>query len=661
MNLSKQYLILFLILSSIFSNAEGLYADTLCLKTDSFISFAADSVDFPSFTKMPEPEKNCCPYIMARIEKYGLQDTEANRMVRLLSETKQIDYNSPSIIRLIYRYEDCPAVRRSKQTFVKKAFDRRDRYNVWTGEGSESEVSMMRTSGYLFAQKALLYGSFFKNVPERLAEMKGWIMDWSSRVYEVGTAEFNSSSSNVYSIIGWLNLYDFAEDEEVKLAAKAVLDYYATEMALHNNLGFTGGSEMNGTFIEDQEKTASFFYNWFWYDSDQDTCDFTGNNFLQLIYAVTSDYRPPSLLAKYAKFTPVEPGFYFTSKPSYLLDKESFNKQMYYRTSNYSLGCLYSSYGGWTDNSSQIVNWKLLVRNDKKVSEVRGNGPFWNNYSGMGKDPWTQFAQYENILIQLTKVPENAQQKYNQIDGLCKVWNKRWKKDYKKRFADEVSKKNIYSSAKNIRFDNESYLIFPGDVEFSDTDGTWFVNFGSVYMSILGVPAHQPTYLRSYSDKQLLVINNDPGKVCGFVIELFNADGYASYDEFKEEFIRHHIMYLDAGRDLLTYESPKEKHVEMLFRNDGIFEEPIVDWGYGVVEQTVNIHRAGFEQPDWSEFDDSGRLPVLLADNKQYNFEEVWPVMSGPSINLDNSILKVEFEGESYIVDYSGEIPVFLD
>ncbi len=631
------------------------------LKTESLISYVADSLELSSFNKLAQPEKQYWPYVMARLEKYGNDDVEANRLVRLLKFNDPLHYSVPGTIRLIYRYHDCPAVRGNTQVLIKKAFERDDSYNVWTGEGNESQISMLRTSGYLFAQKAFLYGDYFENATGRLAEMKSWILDWSSRIYEVGTAEFNSTANEVNSLIGWLNLYDFAEDEEVRLAARAVLDYYAAEMALHHNSGYVGGAEMRGTLITNHEKTASYFLNWFWFKYADEISSFTGDNFMQLIYAATSEYRPPALLIEYAQSTSYEPEFYLNSKPSYLLDKQSFIKELYYRAPNYTLGSLYSNYGGWTQNCSRIVNWKLLVNSNDKFSEIRGNGVYWNNYSGLGRDPWTQWGQHENILIQLTKVPENAEIKYDEIDDLCKAWNNSWKKDFKKRFRTDNVKKNIYSTKKNHRFENESYISFPNNVEFSDTDGACFVNFGNVYMAILGVPAYQPTYLHSHNDKNILIVKNDPGKVCGFVIELFDAGNYPTYDDFKDDFIRQHIMYLDTEVDLLTYESPNDKHVEMLFMDDGLFQEPIIDWGFGLNEPRVNQHLSDFKQPDWSGASNSGRTPLLLAENFNYQFEEVWPVFSGPSINLDKSILKVDFDGKTYLVDYSQRIPVFSE
>ena len=654
-------MILLLILFFSVSNSKILEASTSCSKIEFFISFVADSLKLPSHLKISEPEKHYWPYVMARLEKYNSDDASASRLVRLFAVNKSICYSVPGIVRLIYNYPDSPAVRKNTQLFIKKAFERNDSYNIWTGEGTESQISMSRTSGYLLAQKALVYGNYFGSAQEKLTEMKNWILDWSARIYQVGTAEYNSSVSVVYNIIGWLNLYDFAEDNDVRLAAKAVLDYYSTEMALHYNSGFVGGAEMRGTSIADHSKTASFFYNWFWFSPEEDEVSFAGNDFLQLIFAATSEYKPPALLVKYVQSIVEEPEFYLNSKPSYLLSEPSFNKQMYYRNSNYTLGCQYSPYGGWTKNSSRIVNWKLLVNSSNKVSEIRGNGVYWNNYSGLGRDPWTQWGQYENILIQLNKVPENARDQYKKIDEQCKIWNNHWKKDLKRRFKNDKVKKNIYVSNKNHRFVNESYILFPDYVEFSDTDGIWFVNFGDVYMAIVGVPTYQPTFLRDRGDKKLLVISNAPGKVCGFVIELSNASDYASYDEFKEIFIRQHIMYLNPELGLLTYESPEGKHIEFLFQDEGKFQEPIFDWGFGLTEPMVNQHMTDFKQPQWAEFNGSGRVPLLLAENFRYQFDQPWPVFSGPSINLDQSVLDIDFAGETYRVDYSKRIPVFYE
>ncbi|MGQ8336892.1 hypothetical protein ACUNWD_10105 [Sunxiuqinia sp. A32] len=655
----KQLITLFLLF--ITGLAVGQTDDELMFKekAQEFLNQVSDSFELPS-PKSDDAQKYYWPYLMARLELFGNDDQIDEKYIKILSQDLTNYYGLVGSIRALYRYPDCFVLQENMQVMVKNVFEAVDGSNAWTGEGTESQVSMYRTSGFLYAQKALAFGNYFGDLAERLAEMKTWILDWSSRIYEVGSGEFNSSKYGVYNLLGWINLYDYSADEEVKLAARAVLDYYAAEMALHYSYGLVGGAELMGTSPARQKETALYFLNWLWFSTDSEV-NFSGNNYIQLLYAATSAYRPPKVLVDYVRQKPVNPEWYLNSKPAYLLDQPSFNKEYYYRTKNYTLGSLISTYGGWTKMGSEIVNWKLIVNNQDTISEVRGNGAFWGNSDGLGKDPWTQWGQYENILIQLTKVPVTAKELHEEISKMSEGWDRKWKRDFKKRFPTDRTKNSLLNNPKNREIDNISYVYFPKDLRIKEENGIWFIDFGVVYMSIVGIPAYQNTNLASSRNQNVLSVKNDPGKVCGFALELHDSDEFENFEAYQSKFIREHIMYLDPETQLLTYESFGGGHIEMLFQDVGFFQEPIVNWGYGIDEPKVLQHLAPFEQPQWPVKGGTGTLPVFIAGNTRYNYDERWPVFSGPVINLDHSILTISFGGNTYLVDYSNQVPVFSE
>ena len=153
---------------------------------------------------------------------------------------------------------------------------------------------MSRTSGYLYAQYAL-GNPLFPQASRKLADTKSWILYYSKRIYQTGTGEWNSSVYQSYSIAGWLNLYDLAADVEVRNAARAVLDYYTAESALHTFYGITSGAEMRGS--SSTSTVSGYDYlSWMWFGNspkDQTASSFwTPKEYSQSVHAAVSTYRP---------------------------------------------------------------------------------------------------------------------------------------------------------------------------------------------------------------------------------------------------------------------------------------------------------------------------------------------------------------------------------
>ena len=307
-------------------------------------------------------------------------------------------------------------------------------------------------------------------------------------------------------MIGWLALYDGAKDPEVRKVAKAVLDYYACEMALHYTQGIVGGYESrNGTGYE-SVVTGSDYYSWLWFgDSPRKISWNTGTQNVEAstaIYAAVSTYRPPLVAVKLANKQLTKNTMYYNSKGEYLMNNPGTVKQTFFIGDTYTLGAAYLPYGGFTGGNTQFQAWKFVGRvkanestTAKTANVIVGYGSKeWNK--ARHRMPWDQLVHHRNVLVQLTKVPNNYNVVYAQIQGVINSWKTSWAADFNKRFPSD-GKGNPVNMSTDVSNANFSYMavwkknatvdrLLRNDIEFFEMD--------SNYVAIRSVAQTAPTY-----------------------------------------------------------------------------------------------------------------------------------------------------------------------
>jgi hypothetical protein len=631
-------------------------------RSEIIIDHTAD-IYIPPSMSIGDPEKYYWPKAMARFEKYGIDDGPASEWIEQLKERSPFHFTLVGMARLMSLYGHAPAIGNNKLLLLQRVFERSDSHNPWTSEGTENHIAMDRTSGYLFAQHALEYPQYFPDAPQKLVLLKDWISRWSKRMYQYGTGEWNSSTYQAYHIIGWLNLYDFADDPEVKEMARAVLDYYAAEMALHYSWGTYGGSEKRGRGVGNINLSASNYLCWLWFGSHYSGISFLpgGNEYIQSMHAVTSSYRPPPNCLPLARKESKMQKWYCNSKPSYLYEKPAFVKQFFYVDEDFTLGTAISPYGGWTGATSQIVNWKLAVKRDESPVpfEISGNGRFHDNWSGSAGNPWTQFAQHKNVLVQLTRTPVNKNELIKKVEATTEQWAVDWQKDFSARFPND-NKRNVVNFAGNIVAENLSFLNLPMEAHLEFANGNCFADLGNVFLfiSLIGTDeANASKNLTERSGRKILTDQAPEGQLCGFVMEVFPAKQWDSFETFRESYVSDYIQVTDGN--CLYYRSLEGEVINVSFSASGTFCEALYDWGYGAVEQQTFVSAPPFRQPHWPGGEGYGKIPVILVNGETVAMDKEWPVYRGPGFALENGIMVIKGVQSVYRVDYSGRHPVF--
>lgn len=637
------------------------------LRSGLLVDAVADRYNPPSM-EIGDPEKYYWPKAIARFEKYGISDSAANSWIDALKNRSPFHFTLTGMARLMALYPDAPAIKNNRVVLLQKVFERDDSHNPWTSEGTENHINMDRTSGYLFAQYALEYPELFPEASGKLLLMKEWIRRWSATLYRSGSGEWNSDIYQAYHIIGWLNLFDFAFDEEVRDIARAVLDYYSSEMALHYSWGTYGGSMKRGRGVTDMNTTASNYLCWLWFGAQSDSLPGVtrGGEYIQSMHAVTSSYFPgePIILLAAKEFP--KPAWYMNSKPSYLFEYDSFVKQFFYIGRNYTLGAAVSPYGGWTGSTYQIMNWKLVIRNKSgNPFEISGNGRFHDTWTGITANPWTQFAQYKNVLVQLTMTPVNKEKLISIVRDRVDQWKKDWQSDFSSRFPED-DKNNVVNFARNIVAENKSFINLPAYSEPVVDNNKFFLQLGEVYLAVNFIGAYQTfndDHIGAAGNRILITDESPLGNICGFVMEVVESERFDDIDDFIEKYNQKDriIRMGTLNKPHIRYHSIDGSLIETGYSVSGCFSEAVYDWGYGVNEPQTFTFAAPFMQPEWPCGEGFGKIPHFAVNNGRVDFKEVWPVFTGPHFSLKYGILKIDIGGLSYRVDYSGSKPLFFE
>jgi hypothetical protein len=86
-------------------------------------------------------------------------------------------------------------------------------------------------------------GHLYAEAVWRHAEMREYFLSTAQTTFERGFGEWDSSTYYPYVAACWLSIYDYATDEAVRGAARAVLDWMTTGLALRHSWGVLSGAE----------------------------------------------------------------------------------------------------------------------------------------------------------------------------------------------------------------------------------------------------------------------------------------------------------------------------------------------------------------------------------------------------------------------------------
>ncbi|TVR54635.1 MAG: hypothetical protein EA425_01490 [Puniceicoccaceae bacterium] len=570
-----------------------------------------------------------------------------------------------------------------REKYLEYILNRIDNFNAFTGEGTENHLNMSRGPGWVLASEAVRLGLDFPAAPftaaERRDQMREWILDWSHRIYQVGIGEWDSGIYHMASLQGWFVVYEYsgpnyADDPEVRDAARAVLDFYAAALALKYSQGHAmGGAELRSgrTFSRMDNGTAYLAYLWFGETTAPPPGSWRGNQVSESVFAAVSSYRPPPEIIRLARRHGTLPATYHNTKPDYLLRAPGQAVEVVHHGPSYTLGSANLNIGGFGSSTWQIVNWKLLADHPESdwPGVFHGNGGFYGPALMNSRDPFAQFVQHRNILLQLHRVPSAAQDFLSPIAALYAEWRDLWRADFFLRFPnpdlggiqDGYSKINYQGgSASHHEAARTAYLAYPAAAAKIFREGVAFLQFHDTYLAVRSLRSAQPADLGGSLRDSAAGFD----QLFGFVLEVGSAAEHGPFTAFQEAVLNQTALDL-SERDSahrIRYRSLAGEWIEAAFATHGAWSEPSYDWDYGVTTPggVTTMHQHAWRQPDWPSGEGHGRQPSWSVDGVPVDPSQ-WGVYSGPDLSLRDGILRIAGPGAAgdHVVDYSAERPVF--
>lgn len=249
--------------------------------------------------------------------------------------------------------------------------------------------AMRETSVYLLAEMS---GN------EKVRKLyKSKIRRFVKNMYTVGIGEWDSETYLGHTKVPYINLYDFAEDEEVKSLAKAALDWLATAMAVkYYNGGWAPPSKRDygGACRAFGSDVTHLAYLWFGAPSQDPEPHYDD------VHVITSLYRPPLAVWGLANKDFPRPVEIKATKPTYQLflpGKSAIPEfwESIYFGSNYYVGSVASAtgvgdmspFGLLAENSTRGVDYFLAAPGARYNRKMTG----------------TQISQHENNVMYLMR------------------------------------------------------------------------------------------------------------------------------------------------------------------------------------------------------------------------------------------------------------------
>ena len=460
--------------------------------------------------------------------------------------------------------------------------------NSWVDVRSTDNLYLMRTTSvYLMAEET-------GNEKTRRI-YKDRFATFVKSLYRIGQGEWDSENYHGHSIAPVHNMYDFAKDPEVKLLAKACLDwFYAAGAVKYRRGAFNGPTKRDYNHVQPFGGSAAGMLWVMFGDAPQ------ANEHLESdeVHIISSAYRAPAAVVNLARKNfekPVEifagkPGYSDTQQGDYGAEPEFLETQYFGRT--FQFGTLARG-----TQERDVNGFKILMDNSKtgagSIQCVCGPDPLF-----VGSPKYEQgklagvnrVAQYRNLAIWLVEDGE----------------------------ADWVWVMPETMAVEKV-----------GGVTFFKGERTW-IAISPVKLSIKGLDAEltEKVQFKVKGDKKeprwvnhrVVSAKGSGEKYCGFAIEIGEAPVYADYAAFKKAICsKARLDTGDLGAGVVRYMGGRGDTVKMKFGRD-LGEYKV--WRDGRLHDW-KAHRVGYRQADEAggliEQDWLGGTLTVRAGGKEFS------------------------------------------
>ncbi|MDJ0658995.1 MAG: hypothetical protein QNJ42_05830 [Crocosphaera sp.] len=380
------------------------------------------------------------------------------------------------------------------------------------GRNTDNLRAMRETSVYLMAEET-------GNEKTRLI-YKEKIQRYVWALYHIGMGEWDSEVYHGHTFAPYLNLYDFAKDPEVKLLAKAALDWMSIAAGIKYYRGGWGGPvkrDYGGGNVAMRASAARTFWLYF-----GDTPLPNNRPETDSLFLVTSSYRPPLAAVALAHKNFNKPVEILSSKPLYENWKPgNFDEPGYWETQffghSYQMGSLVAKFA-----DGDVAPFKLMAYNSQRGVDyfVANTGKRLVN---PGKNSGDQIGQYRNLLIWL-RPPSQA----------------------------------------NFNFQ------IPQNALEEIEDNIWFFKLEKTWLAIHPINLKQYQEVNSnkkgYEQEKFLTAERNKENFYGFALEVGEKETHGSYEQFKNNIkTKSQLNVEKLTQGIVNYQGSNQQTLKLIY------------------------------------------------------------------------------------------------
>ena len=510
--------------------------------------------------------------------------------------------------------------------------------------GTENHKVMWRTS-------SLVYAQHFPNtaeisgfpIPEAMELNKEMIREFLQKILKVGNGEYDSQIYYPHSIEGFLNLYDFSTDPEIKALAKFALDYYFASYALKVVDGAVAGGQKRG-YLPNKTPGEMESMLWAFFDASSRPDD----QHHPELHQVTTTYRPNQVIYNIMKQNLAKPYSARMSRPFYHMDQYNRFQESYYRSKSFGMGNVYMSI---VDNPNQQMVWSLIAEGQQGPLAFSGGQPYAQ--TSFGHSPYTQTLHHDNTLI-LLSAPSQIKEDNEEFtinEKRMNPWHlpgseqvKSYETANRKKYASQplVPIPSVPKTAEELNqfYDAKTrsaatWLWVPKEAKERLMDDNYLfirANETLVGIQLIGDQAFwispdantlENVKARGFKDvldrADLLVI---PGQVSGYIIEAVEASEYTDLNAFAAAF-RQKTKLKQKGLQL-QYKTLTGDQLRMDYQPHGL-------------KARSSINKKWLDYENWND----------------------GAVYSSPYLKTKNGIFELSDGQNGYQVDFIGDQPIY--
>ncbi|MCC5789425.1 MAG: hypothetical protein JJT75_07310 [Opitutales bacterium] len=309
-------------------------------------------------------------------------------------------------------------------------YDVRNYTRILRRGGTENHRFMHRASGLIFAEKIEGEYAGEESREDHLAALREWALEEGRLMFTRGSGEYDSSTYVSFTVASLLNVYDFTEDEELRKAVRAMLDWQAAGMAHKYFHGVNMGPEARGfasNAVGHRDEKPGFpgiqhlthepagsntdWISWLWWGASNGNVRMGEPGAAVPRYPVhipaMSGYRPPEILRDLARKTVELPYEARGSNPDFRRNIGGRDQEVLFVDREYAMSTLYSPLSGEQRSGSilpQTTTFKILMRDENAIRAFGAQNGYHSHRPLEGLSPFDQHHQAGNAALVVTYV-----------------------------------------------------------------------------------------------------------------------------------------------------------------------------------------------------------------------------------------------------------------